>query len=62
MGKYKTPAGCYPLHDLQEEMSKNMNSKMECLGSDRNVAVRSSVHRIMLLTVNHYRKIPTLEA
>jgi len=39
MGKYKTPAGCYPRHDLQEEMSKNMNSKMECLGCDYNMAV-----------------------
>jgi hypothetical protein len=43
MGKYKTPAGCYPRNDLQEEMSKNMNSKIECLGSDHNVAVKSSV-------------------
>ena len=43
MGKYKTPAGFYPLHDLEEEMLRNMKSKMECLGSYHNMAVKSSV-------------------
>jgi hypothetical protein len=32
MGKYKTAAGCYPLHDLQEEVSENMKSKYGMLG------------------------------
>jgi hypothetical protein len=32
MGKYKTPSGCYPLNDLQEEVAKNMKCKDGMLG------------------------------